>query len=165
MKNCLKAVSRSCETMRTKTIRRAAMLTKETPTMGEAVVRIAKILNGEIKQPKSLIQNGIYGIKAENTLYCGKSRNVAQRLNSHSYTDFKHIGGRGFLICSCKREWDTNFMNSVEGIFIKASQIYAAMFGYSIKNKNKIYKGDLLDLLTEEDQNTINAYFDSLKSS
>jgi hypothetical protein len=163
MTNCKKAMVKSCGTKKVR--RSTAMLTKQIPSMGEAVVRVAKVLNGEIKQPKTFDQNGIYCLQSESEhlLYGGKSRNVGQRFKSHNYTDFKGIEHDGMLICSCKRDWDTTFMNANEKQYIQAIQIYAAMFGYTVTNKNKIYKGALNDLLKPSDWEVINAYLESHK--
>lgn len=162
MKGCT-VVGKSSGTKRTR--RGTALLTKQLPTMGEAVVRVGKVINGEIKQPKNLDQNGVYCLcsESEGELYGGKARNVGRRFNSHKYTDFKGKEFDGLLICSCKRDWDTDFINKTEGIYIQAIQIYAAMFGYAIKNKNKVYKGSLEDLLKPTDWDTINAWLESHK--
>lgn len=163
MKGCTKVSSKSCGVRKAR--KSTAMLTRQLPTMGEAVVRVGKIINGEIKQPKNYDQNGVYCIfsETEKEIYGGKARNVGRRFKSHKYTDFKNKEFDGMLICSCKRDWDTNFINSTEGVYIKAIQIYAAMFGYSVKNKNKIYKGSLEELLKPSDWDTINAWIESHK--
>lgn len=163
MTNCTKVASKTSSTKRER--RGTALLAKQMPTMGEAVVRVGMILNGEIKQPRTMVQNAAYILFSETTgrLYVGKGKNIKTRINQHKYHDFKDIPYDGMLLCSCPRIWDTKFILAVEERFIQAAQIYAAMFGYTVTNKNKIYKGDLNDLLKPSDLVTINTWIESHK--